>query len=65
MSIMQDPDRPPCVCVRHDVDGCVWQLGSPSNSSDWPCQHIGTFCALGYVAASKQQKKFVLGAPGM
>lgn len=68
MSVIVDPRCAPCMCVRHDVDGCVWQLEPPLPASaataEWPCQHTGTFCALGYVAASKQQKKFILAAPG-
>jgi len=52
------------ICLRHDVDGCVWQLDAPQEDGQWPCTHIGTFPAFGYVQASKQQKKFCTCAPG-
>uniref|UniRef100_A0A1B6G0J7 NudC domain-containing protein 1 n=1 Tax=Cuerna arida TaxID=1464854 RepID=A0A1B6G0J7_9HEMI len=64
MAVSEGPDRALSMCVRHDVDGCVWRLEPPS-SEDWPCHHVGTFYALGYVAASKQQKKFMLAAPDL
>jgi hypothetical protein len=57
-------DAVPAICLRHDVDGCVWQLESPQENGHWPCTHIGTFPAFGYVQASKQQKKFCTCAPG-
>jgi hypothetical protein len=57
-------DAVPAICLRHDVDGCVWQLESPQENGHWPCTHIGTFPAFGYVLASKQQKKFCTCAPG-
>ena len=54
----------PCLCVRHDVDGIVWQpdadLPDPSHS---PWSHLATFDAFGYVHASKQQRKFTACAP--
>ncbi|GFG37003.1 hypothetical protein Cfor_05418 [Coptotermes formosanus] len=53
------------ICLRHDVDGCVWQLEPPQENKQWPCTHIGTFPAFGYVQASKQQKKFCTCAPDM
>ncbi|XP_046673857.1 nudC domain-containing protein 1 [Homalodisca vitripennis] len=64
MAVSEGPDRVPSMCVRHDVDGCVWRL-EPPTTEDWPCHHVGTFYALGYVAASKQQKKFMLAAPDL
>ena len=55
----------PAICLRHDVDGCLWQMDSPKDEKDWPKTHIGTFLAFGYVQASKQQKKFCTCAPGL
>ena len=55
----------PGVCLRHDVDGLLWQ---PKNldaitEKESPWEHVGTFNALGYVQASKRQKKFASCAP--
>ncbi|XP_021924914.1 nudC domain-containing protein 1 isoform X2 [Zootermopsis nevadensis] len=58
-------DVVPAVCLRHDVDGCLWQFDSPQEGGLWPCTHIGTFPAFGYVQASKQQKKFCTCSPDM
>lgn len=57
----------PALCLRHDVDGCMWQpLPSPKpDLSVWPIDHVGTFHAFGYVQASKQQKKFSICAPDL
>lgn len=54
------------MCVRHDVDGLVWQppVFDKLNFDAWKLEHIGTFSALGYVQASKQQRKFTVCAPG-
>ena len=56
-------DKPPCICLRHDVDGVVWQ---PANEVEvkTPCwEHVATFNAFGYVQASKRQRKFTSCAP--
>lgn len=69
------PDRPLAMCLRHDVDGFIWQPDIP-NTSESPLeiptasqpiswQHVGTFNAFGYVQASKQQRKFSACAPGL
>lgn len=50
--------------MRHDVDGLVWRPTS-DKSSNLPFEHIGTFNALGYVAASKRERKFATCAPDM
>uniref|UniRef100_A0A3P9M8P4 NudC domain-containing protein 1 n=1 Tax=Oryzias latipes TaxID=8090 RepID=A0A3P9M8P4_ORYLA len=56
-----DPSEMPCLCIRHDVDALVWQP-RPSQPGDmW--EHIATFNALGYVQASKRDKKFATCAP--
>ena len=47
---------PPYFCLRHDVDAVVWQPTSAGNETTW--DHVGTFNALGYVQASKRDRKF-------
>ncbi|ODM87908.1 NudC domain-containing protein 1 [Orchesella cincta] len=64
------PNIPPAICVRHDVDGIIWKpqlLSRPQPESElsienvkWECEHVNTFSALGYVQASKQQRKYTL-----
>lgn len=57
---------PPAICVRHDVDACVWQMQEMDRDSHvWPITHVGTFSAFGYVQASKQQRKFTVCPPDM
>ncbi|KAE8747262.1 hypothetical protein FOCC_FOCC005908 [Frankliniella occidentalis] len=52
---------PPALCVRHDVDACVWQMDEMNRDSNiWPITHVGTFLAFGYVQASKQHRKFTV-----
>ena len=54
-------NHPQAVCLRHDVDGLLWQLGGNNTSTSkdkCTVNHVATFHALGYVQASKQQKKF-------
>ncbi|UYV80299.1 NUDCD1, partial [Cordylochernes scorpioides] len=46
------------LCLRHDVDGLVWEL-QPSPA----LHHIATFPALGYVQASKTDRKFTCCPP--
>ncbi|XP_043544682.1 nudC domain-containing protein 1 isoform X1 [Chiloscyllium plagiosum] len=55
-----DPAEMPCFCLRHDVDALLWQP-HPQQDNMW--EHIGTFNALGYVQASKREKKFSTCAP--
>ena len=52
-------DEPPMFCVRHDIDALLWQPLITPIAKEFPCQHIGTFNALGYVQASKVDKKFI------
>ncbi|XP_047113413.1 nudC domain-containing protein 1 [Schistocerca piceifrons] len=68
------PERAPAMCLRHDVDGCVWQPYEPGDSirekpatSDdkWPLKHVGTFFALGYIQAGKSQRKFSVCSPDL
>ena len=59
-----DPRVPPAFCIRHNVDALLWQPKACSDSSaNWT--HIGTFNALGYVQAAKQDRKFSTCAPDM
>eukprot|EP00062_Callorhinchus_milii_P017061 gi/632969046/ref/XP_007900873.1/ PREDICTED: nudC domain-containing protein 1 [Callorhinchus milii] len=55
-----DPAEMPCLCLRHDVDALLWQP-YPKHENIW--DHIATFNALGYVQASKTEKKFSTCAP--
>ena len=53
---LSDTDtKRPCLCLRHDVDGLIWQ---PTDDATSPWEHITTFNALGYVLAAKRDKKF-------
>lgn len=48
-------------CLRHDVDGLVWQ---PSLvNGQLRMEHVDTFSALGYVQASKEQRRYTLASP--
>ncbi|XP_028622224.1 nudC domain-containing protein 1 [Grammomys surdaster] len=56
-----DPKKMPCFCLRHDVDALLWQPHCSKQDDMW--DHIATFNALGYVQASKRDKKFFSCAP--
>uniref|UniRef100_A0A8D0VBE7 NudC domain-containing protein 1 n=1 Tax=Sus scrofa TaxID=9823 RepID=A0A8D0VBE7_PIG len=60
-SVIVDPKEMPCFCLRHDVDALLWQPHSGTQDDMW--EHIATFNALGYVQASKRDKKFFACAP--
>ncbi|XP_006892394.1 PREDICTED: nudC domain-containing protein 1 [Elephantulus edwardii] len=60
-SVVVDPKEMPCFCLRHDVDALLWQPHSSKPDDMW--EHIATFNALGYVQASKRDKKFFACAP--
>ncbi|KAL2767117.1 nudC domain-containing protein 1 isoform 1 [Daubentonia madagascariensis] len=60
-SVIVDPKEMPCFCLRHDVDALLWQPHSSKQDDMW--EHIATFNALGYVQASKRDKKFFTCAP--
>ncbi|XP_077982783.1 nudC domain-containing protein 1-like [Glandiceps talaboti] len=63
-NVQIEPDKAPATCLRHDVDGLVWQPEKPdAGGSSW--KHIGTFNALGYVQASKRDRKFASCAPDL
>lgn len=56
-------DKPPALCLRHDVDGILWQPENECKEAQSSWQHVSTFNALGYVQASKQNRKFSVCAP--
>ncbi|XP_061597220.1 nudC domain-containing protein 1-like [Cololabis saira] len=56
-----DPAEMPCLCLRHDVDALVWQPRPDRPGHMW--EHVATFNALGYVQASKRDRKFATCAP--
>uniref|UniRef100_A0A3Q3AI60 NudC domain-containing protein 1 n=1 Tax=Kryptolebias marmoratus TaxID=37003 RepID=A0A3Q3AI60_KRYMA len=56
-----DPSEMPCLCLRHDVDALLWQPRPEQPANMW--EHVATFNALGYVQASKRDKKFATCAP--
>ncbi|XP_074646894.1 nudC domain-containing protein 1-like [Tubulanus polymorphus] len=53
------------LCLRHDVDGIVWQPQDNVDIVESPWIHVGTFNALGYVKASKTQNKFTTCSPDL
>lgn len=55
------PSEMPAFCLRHDVDALLWQPRSDQLTDMW--EHTSTFNALGYVQASKRDKKFATCAP--
>ncbi|XP_026080642.1 nudC domain-containing protein 1 isoform X3 [Carassius auratus] len=60
-SVYIDPTEMPAFCLRHDVDALLWQPRPNQDNDIW--EHISTFNALGYVQASKRDKKFATCAP--
>ncbi|XP_072304203.1 nudC domain-containing protein 1 [Eucyclogobius newberryi] len=60
-TVQSDPTQMPCLCLRHDVDALVWQPRPERPEHMW--EHVATFNALGYVQASKRDKKFATCAP--
>ncbi|XP_069112938.1 nudC domain-containing protein 1-like [Argopecten irradians] len=57
-------DQPPALCLRHDVDGLLWQPENVVKEQMTPWKHVSTFNAFGYVQASKQQRKYSICPPG-
>ncbi|XP_013880254.1 nudC domain-containing protein 1 isoform X2 [Austrofundulus limnaeus] len=60
-TVQVDPSEMPCLCLRHDVDALLWQPRPDRPEDLW--EHVATFNALGYVQASKRDKKFATCAP--
>ncbi|UJR36092.1 hypothetical protein I4U23_028827 [Adineta vaga] len=54
---------PPLLCIRHDVDGLIWQINSVTSNDQIPWNHEATLNAFGYVQASKQNRKFLSTPP--
>ena len=53
---------PQQLCIRHDVDGLVWQP-QVLEDGNLAFEHVDTFNALGYVQASKNGRRFVVASP--
>ncbi|CAL1532370.1 unnamed protein product, partial [Lymnaea stagnalis] len=64
-SVALEPEKVPAICLRHDVDGFLWQLSDAVQPEKCPWEHIGVLNAFGYVTASKQQKRFSSCSPDM
>uniref|UniRef100_A0A8C5QHU9 NudC domain-containing protein 1 n=1 Tax=Leptobrachium leishanense TaxID=445787 RepID=A0A8C5QHU9_9ANUR len=60
-SMVATPELMPCFSLRHDVDALLWQPVTAQDDNLW--EHVATFNALGYVQASKRDKKFFTCAP--
>lgn len=58
-----DKTKVPALCLRHDVDGLLWQPEFQSGQKEPPWKHIATFNAFGYVQASKQTRRFTTCPP--
>lgn len=54
---LKDADMP-ALCLRHDVDGIVWQANQLEQQGQPWLTHQHTFYAFGYVQASKQDAKY-------
>ncbi|GAB6032583.1 NudC domain-containing protein 1 [Chamberlinius hualienensis] len=55
-----EDEQLPSLCIRHDVDGLLCR---PTDQNQ--LNHFATFNALGYVVASKQQRKFLSCSPNV
>ncbi|KAJ8310984.1 hypothetical protein KUTeg_011468 [Tegillarca granosa] len=58
-----DCNKVQSICLRHDVDGLMWQPENVVKEKELPWKHVSTFNAFGYVQASKQQRKFTTCSP--
>jgi hypothetical protein len=57
------PELAPAFCLRHDVDGLIWQPMGDGLEQPWKCLHTAALQALGYIQASKEQRKFTVAPP--
>ena len=57
------PGLAPAFCLRHDVDGLIWQPMGDELEQPWGCLHTAALQALGYIQASKEQRKFTVAPP--
>ena len=58
-------DAPRYFCLRHDVDCVVWHPHACLTRYGPRWTHVSTFDALGYVQASKRERKFTTCSPGL
>lgn len=58
-----DPYKTSAFCLRHDVDGLVWQPNNITQENSKLLTHEHTFLAFGYVQASKTNAKYQSAAP--
>ena len=58
------PDHAHYFVTRHDVDAIVW-LPSSTTLEEPSWTHVNTFNALGYVQASKENRKFTTSPPNL
>uniref|UniRef100_A0A5S6QJR6 NudC domain-containing protein 1 n=1 Tax=Trichuris muris TaxID=70415 RepID=A0A5S6QJR6_TRIMR len=56
-SLKCDPRKPPFFCLRHLVDGVLWQVDDNINS-DRCWTHFATFNAYGYIQAGNANRKY-------
>ncbi|KAK9890809.1 hypothetical protein WA026_012153 [Henosepilachna vigintioctopunctata] len=57
LTVQRNKNMPPCIGVRHDVDICIWE--PQFENSNFQLKNVATLLAMGYIQASKQQKKFI------
>ncbi|XP_064393897.1 nudC domain-containing protein 1-like [Halichondria panicea] len=58
------PDHAHYFITRHDVDAIVW-IPSSTTLEEPSWTHVNTFNALGYVQASKENRKFTTSPPNL
>jgi len=49
----------PILCLRHDVDGVLWQPTQGKEFLNRPYKHLASLNAFGYVSASKTRRRFL------
>ena len=57
--------HPNIFSLRHDVDATVWLPHAAPTTLHSRWSHISTFSALGYVQASKRERKFTTCTPNL
>ena len=61
-TLQSTPTGPSVLSLRHDIDAIHYSpslMTSPSSSPSLSYTHVTTFNALGYVQASKREKKYL------